>query len=109
MGNTIIGQLIEYMLDPLQDTFSREDAAPGLGRLGNRRVIQAIMDVSENVTKSREAKMLVYALGNTRNPHALNTIKSLAQKFHINLGVPLPFFSSFRVHAERGFIRNWIS
>ena len=80
MGDSIIGQLIEYMLDPLQDTFSREDAAMVLGRIGNRRVIQAIMDVSDNVTKSREAKMLVYALGQTGNPHALPAIKSLAPK-----------------------------
>lgn len=77
MGNSVIEQLIQYMLDPLQDTFSREDAALALGRIGNRRVIDQLDEAAQSLSP-RDTKMVVYALGLTGNPRAIPALRKLA-------------------------------
>lgn len=77
MGNRVIEQLIQYMIDPLQDTFSSEDVALALGRIGNRRVVDQI-DESAQGLSPRDTKMVVYALGLTGNPRAIPILRKLA-------------------------------
>jgi len=77
MGSRIVDQLLEYILDSKQDTFSREDGALVLGAIGTRRAVEAIGAVAGHQTP-RNAKMLVYALGHTRNPRAVDVVRSLA-------------------------------
>lgn len=79
MGNRVIEHLLPYMLDPLQDTFSREDAALALGGIGNRQVVESLAEAGGNAS-SRNAKMVVYALGHTGNPRAVEAVRNLAPK-----------------------------
>lgn len=77
MGNSVIEELIHYMTDPLQDTFSREDAALTLGRIGSRRVVDRLDEAAQGLSP-RDTKIVVYALGLTRNPRAIPGLRKLA-------------------------------
>jgi len=79
MGNATIEHLLPYMLDPLQDTFSREDAAIALGRIGTRQVVEALAKAGAEAS-SRNVKMVVYALGHTGNPRTIKALRDLAPK-----------------------------
>lgn len=77
MGAGVVEYLAQYMLDSLQDTFSREDAALALGQIGTRRVVDHLSEVSQGLT-CRDTKMVVYALGHTGNPRAISVLRHLA-------------------------------
>jgi len=79
MGNYIIEQLTHYMLDPLQNTYSREDAALSLGKIGNKRVIDTLKEAAQGLSP-RNTKMVVYALGLTQNPRVISVLQELAPK-----------------------------
>ena len=77
MGEYIIDYLVQYMLDSLQDTFSREDATLALGQMGTRKVVDRLAKAAKGLT-SRDTKMVVYALGLTGNPRAIPVLRDLA-------------------------------
>lgn len=70
-----VEQLVSYMGDLKQDTFSREDAAKALGKIGTRCVVDRLGKCLNNWPP--EAKnMAVFALGLTSNPRAVKVIKT---------------------------------
>ncbi len=77
MGDGIIDYLIQYMLDSLQDTFSREDAALALGQIGTRKVVDRLAKATKGLM-ARDTKMVVYALGLTGNLRAVPVLRDIA-------------------------------
>ncbi len=78
LGSRGINPLVECLLDSLHDVFGREDLAYALGAIGTQDVVLRLQQASENLSP-RDTKMVVFALGQTRNPRAIPVIQQLAE------------------------------
>ncbi|HEX6372900.1 MAG TPA: tetratricopeptide repeat protein [Longimicrobium sp.] len=78
LGDAACDYLTDCLLDSLQETFAREDAALALGQIGSRRVVARLLQRGAAAADPRDRVHVVYALGQTRNPRAAEAIALLA-------------------------------
>lgn len=80
MGDRAIPTLMQYMKDSTKETFSREDAALALGKIGSDQVVKELA-ICLAQTEYDDKAMPIYALGATRNPKARQPIFDFLKKY----------------------------